>query len=195
MNIAQPIRSVIPSLAGPVLEALAGTSQPLTLTRAHALAGSGSLAGVRKVLLHLVESGLVLAVPGGYMLNRDHVAAEAVAMLAALHGELARRLRGAAEDWGGDYRLLGLFGSAARRDGDESSDIDVLLVSDDDGAPDFGDELASRIERWTGNPGHVFTVTTEALRHMQRAGSPVIDSWERELVVLAGENLLLHLRV
>lgn len=167
MDVAQPIRSVIPSLDAVVLAALVGTTKPLTLSRVHRLAGRGSLSGVRRVLLRLVDVGLVDQVPGGYALNREHVVAPAIAALAGLHGELASRLRRAVIEWGGDCALLGLFGSAARRDGDENSDIDVLLVSAAEDAHDLADLLASRIQRWTGNNAQVIAVTPDQLAEMR----------------------------
>lgn len=78
VDVSLPMASVIPSLDGPVLSALAGTTAPLTLTHVHRLAGRGSLAGVRRVLLHLADVGLVHQVPGGFVLNRAHLAAPAV---------------------------------------------------------------------------------------------------------------------
>jgi hypothetical protein len=175
-----------------VLAALAGTTQPLTLTRVHAVAASGSLAGVRSVLLRLVRAGLVTTVPGGYVLNREHVAAPAVLALAGLHGELVARLRHAAQQWKGDCRLLGLFGSAARRDGDETSDIDLLLVSGSDHAQDFADELAVSVQRWTGNHGHVVVVAPQQLGGMRNAAEPILESWARDIVVVLGDRSVLE---
>ncbi|MGH9185278.1 MAG: hypothetical protein ACRD0U_05630, partial [Acidimicrobiales bacterium] len=88
MNVSNPIWSVIPSLDGAVLSALAGTAAPLNLSAVHKLAGRGSLSGVRRVLIRLVGTGIVLDVPGGYVLNRDHVAATAIESLANLWGEV-----------------------------------------------------------------------------------------------------------
>ncbi|HWH32494.1 MAG TPA: nucleotidyltransferase domain-containing protein [Egibacteraceae bacterium] len=179
---------MIPSLDGPVLAALAGTTQPLSLTRVRAVAGRGSLAGVRRVLLRLVDAGLAEAVPGGYVLNREHVAAPAVVALAGLHGELSARLRGAVAQWDGDCQLLGLFGSAARRDGDETSDIDVLLVSPSGDARDFAEALAADVERWTGNHGHIVVVTPAQLEGMRRVDEPILESWRRDLIVVLGSR-------
>src|SRR5262245_38711733 len=108
-----PISSVIPSLDGPILAVLSATSRPLTLADVHAQAARGSKSGVRQVLLRMVDGGLVLAVPGGFVLNREHVAAPAVEMLANLYGELIRRIRTAVDSWPGHAVLVGLFGSAA----------------------------------------------------------------------------------
>jgi predicted nucleotidyltransferase len=190
MNVALPILTVIPSLDGPVLAALASSTGPRSLTAVHRLAGVGSLSGVRKALLRLVAGGVVDEVPGGYVLNREHVAAPAVEMLADLHGELARRIRDAVSSWGGHALLVGLFGSAARRDGDADSDIDLLVVTNDS-SDVLADTLTTSIERWTGNAAHIVIVSESELLRLRRSTEPIVDRWERELVVLSGDRRVL----
>lgn len=192
MDVSQPIASVIPSLDGPVLATLAGTQAPLSLREIHRLAGRGSRSGIRLVLGRLAAAGIVAEVPGGYLLNREHVAAPAIEALAALHGELAARIRAVLDTWGGRIEVAGLFGSAARRDGDESSDIDVLVVSDSPGLPDLVDDLAERIRVWTGNDAQVVGRTMTDLARLRRAGEPILASWARELWVLYGDGAVLR---
>src|SRR5690606_33562771 len=60
MDVSMPITTVVPSLDGPVLAALAGTSGAMELGVLHDRAGRGSRSGVRSVLLRMVEVGLVL---------------------------------------------------------------------------------------------------------------------------------------
>lgn len=192
MDVSMPISSVVPSLDGPVLAALAATNAPLSLAEVHDRAGRGSKSGVRQVLLRMVDDGLVVAVPGGYVLNREHLAAPAVVLLANLHGELARRLRTAVEAWTGNVLLVGLFGSAARRDGDASSDIDVLVVSDAADLDTFRDELSTLVRAWTGNRAQVIGVTPAELRRLRRAKEPIVAGWERDLVVVSGDRRALR---
>ena len=192
MNTKDPIRTVIPSLDGPVLQTLAGTSAPLTLSAVHELVGWASLSGVRKVLLRLAHSGLVRQVPGGYVLNRDHVAAPAVLELAALRGKLFERIKEWVARWRPRPALVGVFGSAARRDGDEDSDIDVLVVTDDPAGSEASGELAEQVERWAGNQCHVVTVSTTDLQRLRRRKEAVLSEWERDLVVIAGDRDVLQ---
>lgn len=194
MDIASPIRGVVPSLDGPVLQALAGTTAPLSLTRVHRLADAGSLSGVRKVLLRLVTTGLVDEVPGGYLLNRDHVAAPAVEQLAGLRREVFRRLGDYAERLRPAPTLVGVFGSFARGDGDADSDIDVLVVAHrdvDSDSDDIASELSTTVQRWTGNACHVVTVTVEDIERMHLAGEPILTSWSKDLVVVLGDPSVL----
>jgi predicted nucleotidyltransferase len=188
MDVSMPITTVAPSLDGPVLAALAATAMPMGLAAVHASAGRGSKSGVRSVLLRMVGEGVVLEVPGGYVLNRDHVAAPAVELLATLHGELTRRIRGAVVEWHTRPALVGMFGSAARRDGDASSDIDVLVVSDDPDLDDRVDDLAEQIRRWTGNQAQVIGRTPKEIARLRRAEEPILSEWTRDLVVIVGER-------
>jgi predicted nucleotidyltransferase len=139
----------------------------------------------------MVDEGLVLEVPGGYVLNRDHVAAPAVELLAGLHGELATRIRAATEAWPVAPALVGLFGSAARRDGDASSDIDVLIISDDPDLDDRVDELAEKIRRWTGNRPHVIGRAPNAVAALRKRREPILAEWTRDLLVLTGDRAVL----
>lgn len=192
VNVARPIASVIPSLDGAVLNALAGTTAPLNLSGVHALAGTGSLSGVRRVLVRLVEEGVVDMAPGGYVLNREHVAAPAIEALSRLWGEVLDRIRRLAESWSAPPALVALFGSAARRDGDSHSDIDLLLVSD---AKDLGEqarELAARVSGWTGNTTMVLDFSSKDIRRMRRAREAILDEWGRDLLVVVGDRGVLR---
>lgn len=192
MDVSKPIVSVIPSLDGPVLGALAGSSAPMTLTEVHRIAGRGSLAGVRRVLRRLVSVGLAHDVPGGYLLNRDHLAAPAVELLAGLHGQLIARIREHLDGWPGDVVAAGIFGSAARRDGDENSDIDVLVVSDSPGLAELVESLAERIHAWTGNHAQVIARTKADVKRLRDAGEPIVASWDRDLFVVVGDERALR---
>lgn len=192
MDVASPITTVIPTLDGPVLASLAGTTTPLSLTEVHRLVGQGSLSGVRKVLLRLEGTGLVQAVPGGYVLNRDHIAAPVVEQLSHLHGVLAERIRRTLEEWDGSVLLGGMYGSAARRDGDARSDIDLLVISDSPGLDDLVDTLAERVRSWTGNDAHVVGKTTGDMERLRAAHEPILDEWERTMIVLVGDRRALE---
>jgi predicted nucleotidyltransferase len=183
---------VIPSLDGPVLQTLAGTSAPLSLSAVHQLAGLASMSGVRKVLLRLVHAGLVRQVPGGYVLNRDHIAAPAVLELAGLRARLFERIGEWVARWRPLPALVGVFGSAARRDGDQDSDVDVLVVTDDRAGPEATGELAEQVERWTGNQCHVVTVSTADLKRLRRCKEAILSEWERDLVVIFGDRNVLQ---
>ncbi|MGH8969242.1 MAG: hypothetical protein ACRDV1_04765 [Actinomycetes bacterium] len=132
MNLSDPTRSVTPTLDGPVLAVLAAAGRPLTVGEVANQAARGSEIGIRRSLGRLVDQGLVRATLVGrnrvHELNRDHVAAGVADLLAGLRLELWRRLRAEISGWDPPALYACVFGSAARADGDERSDIDLVLV-------------------------------------------------------------------
>jgi predicted nucleotidyltransferase len=187
MNVAQPIRSVIPTVDGPVYAALAGTTAPQTLTQVHRIAGH-SIERVRLVLRRMLGAGLIFEVPGGYVLNRDHLAAPAIEVLAALHGQLLERIRGLVFEWAGEVNLIGMYGSAARRDGDEHSDIDLLIVSEAADLDAFTSELSDAVRRWTGNNAQIVGLSPSDLSRLRRTNEPIVAEWQKDLIVVCGDR-------
>lgn len=187
MDVSMPISSVVPSLDGPVLAYLSATTGPTSLTELHRRVGRGSMSGVRKVLFRLVEAGLVHKVPGGFVLNREHLAAPAVEVLAEMNGELIRRIRSFVENRNVDASLVGLFGSAARRDGNSESDIDVLIVSESEELDNFRDLLADHIKSWTGNNAQVIAIPRREIGRLRKVEEALVSNWDRELVVISGD--------
>ena len=132
MDLSDPTRAVTATLDGAVLAALAVAGKPLTVGQVTEQAARGSEIGVRRSLARLVEQGIVRATLMGrnqvHELNRDHVAAPIAAALAGLRTQLWGRLREELDRWRPRPLYGCVFGSAARGDGDASSDIDLLLV-------------------------------------------------------------------
>lgn len=188
MDVTMPISSVVPSLDGPVLTVLAGTTSPTSLAEVHRRAGQGSKSGVRQVLMRMVEDGLDHELPGGFVLNRMHLSVPAIEILADMHGELVRRIRSFIDNSGADVSLVGLFGSAARRDGNTASDIDVLVVSDAEDSDGFRDLLAEQIRFWTGNRAQVIAISNAELRRLQEAEESIVANWDQDLVVVCGDR-------
>jgi predicted nucleotidyltransferase len=132
MDLSDPTRAVTPTLDGTVLAVLAVAGKPLTVGQVADQAVRGSEIGIRRSLARLVEQGIVRATLMGrnlvHELNREHVAAGVADMLANLRLELWRRFREELAGWRPRPLYACVFGSAARGDGDEASDIDLLLV-------------------------------------------------------------------
>lgn len=198
------MRAVVPTLDAPVLRVLAGTTRPLTGREVMRLAGVGSEAGVRKVLHRLVDHGLVHATEAGaatlYVANRVHLAWPAVEILVALSERFREKLTSLLATWDPAPALAGLFGSAARGDGDTASDIDLLLIrpdnlpdplddADDPAAAAWTDQvenLREYIERTTGNPAQIYELSRTEFVATVRSEDPLAEDWRRDLVVLAG---------
>lgn len=132
MDLSDPTRSVTSTLDGTVLAVLAAAGRPLTVGQVAEQAVRGSEIGIRRSLARLVGQGIVKAALMGrnqvHELNRNHIAAPVATLLAGLRGELWARLRKEFGSWRPSPLYACVFGSAARGDGDEASDIDLLLV-------------------------------------------------------------------
>ncbi len=172
MDLSNPIRSVIPVSHGEVLAILARTDRPLTGRRVAELTdGRLSQKGVNLALRALERSGLVLveAQPPAnlYRLNREHLAAPSIEALVSLRDRLIDAMTEHIAGWKVPTAGAWLFGSAARGDGNESSDIDVLVVRPGrvhEGVWDHQvEQLASAVTAWTGNRCAVVEYTAKEL--------------------------------
>lgn len=189
MDLASPIRSIVPSLDGPVLQALAQTNAPASLSTIHRRAGTGSLSGVRNVLERLREHGVVERGPAGYRLNRDHLAADQIIALANLRGRFCERVTGWLAERPEVIVAAGIYGSFARRDGSERSDIDLLVItSDPDDVVALRDELSEAVRSWTGNDGQVVVLTPADVSALRERGEPITNSWVQDLQMLLGDH-------
>lgn len=198
MDVALPIRVIVPTLEGPVLVVLARTTRALTGREIHRLAGVGSANGIRIALGRLTNQGIVTAEERGaaifYTANREHVAWPAVQMLADLRRTFLERLRAELRTWTRQPLHASLFGSAARGTGDAGSDIDILLVRPAGigvDEPDWAEQvdlLRDHVERWTGNHCQPFQLDLERLGEHARARDRLVDEWRRDAVTLAGDD-------
>ncbi|MGY6658825.1 nucleotidyltransferase domain-containing protein [Amycolatopsis sp. TRM77291] len=151
--------TVTPTLDGDVLAVLAGHDGIFTTGQLHRLLARHSEEGIRKVLRRLVKQGVVESDRVGnaftYRLNRDHLAAEHIIALAQLRKTLLERIEDRLESWQVPPVYAAVFGSVARGEATEGSDVDLLLIRPDDADADRWetqvDELAVEVTRWTGN--------------------------------------------
>lgn len=195
MHVGKPLTAVLPGVGGDVLSVLARSNQPRTGREIARLAGR-SKSGVQAVLDRLVAHGLVdyqkAGEAGLYTLNRDHVLGPAVERLVWARSELFERLRETLRSWQVQPVHASVFGSAARGDGDISSDIDLLIVRAaeiDEEDPVWSrqtHDLAESVYRWTGNHAGIADISVGDLEELRRTRPPVIDDVERDEVELAG---------
>jgi predicted nucleotidyltransferase len=178
MDLSDPTRAVTPTLDGTVLAVLAAAGKPMTVGQVAAQAARGSEIGIRRSLARLVEQGTVRATLMGrnqvHELNREHVAAAAAVVLAGLRTELWRRFREDLRAWRVRPIYACVFGSAARGDGDVSSDIDLVLVH----PPLPGEQRPTR--RSLG--AQVSDALGTALLSSPETDAP--EHWERQLDLL-----------
>lgn len=134
-----------------------------------------------------------------YALNRDHVLAPAITAAAAAIDTLEARLRACLSAWSPAPTAAIMFGSFARRDGNVDSDIDVLIVRDDDTPEDHSAwaaqryDLARDLERWTGNTAQIVEVPAAGLADAVTRGDDLIDALRRDGRSLFGPDVHLML--
>ncbi len=199
MNLSSPVASLIPSMDGVVLEVLAGTHSAMGPTRIHELGHRGSRAGVSLALGRLVDQGLVLAEPTNYghtyRLNREHVLTQAVLAAAEAREEFLRRLTTACRSLHPAPVSVALYGSVARRESGDASDIDLLIVVDkthDRYATEWTnqtDQLARGVRAWTGNRLESIVVDAQHLAKLAIAYDPLTLSLREDAVTLVGTDL------
>jgi predicted nucleotidyltransferase len=196
MDVSRPYTAICPTLDSEVLATLARTTRPLTGREVARLAGRRSHAGVLEVLSRLSEHGLVDREEAGraflFTLNRNHLAAPAVDVLAGMRTELLKRLRDSIAAWQVAPRHVSLFGSAARGEGDTQSDIDLFIVRPK-GVPEDDvrwraqlDGLAAEIRSWTGNHASFSDVSEDELRRLRSDAPPILDELRADAIVLSG---------
>ena len=196
MDVSKPFTAISSGVDADVLVVLAGSTK-LRSGRELARRAGRSNTGVQHVLDRLVEHGLVNREEAGraflYELNRDHLLAPTVEQMAGARAELVHRLRAAIDAWGVPPVHASLFGSAARGDGDASSDIDLLVVRPADVDPDDVhwreqvDRLADLVRRWTGNNAGIAEVSEGELPRLRKDRPPVVEEVSEDAVDLAGE--------
>jgi predicted nucleotidyltransferase len=144
-----------------------------------------SVKGVNLALRSLVDAGLVdvESHPPAklYRLNRRHVAARSIEGLATLREQLLIAMRDHVRTWDPPPWGVWLFGSFARGEGEEGSDIDVVAVRgdsvDDDDDRWWSDVLrfSEDVRGWSGNPCSVITYSRteflDLLRGAERLGA------------------------
>jgi predicted nucleotidyltransferase len=199
MDVSKPYAALVPTLDGPVLTVLAGTTRPLTGREVARLAGRRGHSGVLAVLHRLSEHGLVDRQEAGrsllYTLNRDHLLAPAVQLLAGTRAELRRRIVETLEEWVVSPQHVSLFGSVARGDGDTTSDIDLFVVRTESVSVEDEqwraqlDDLATHIRRWTGNHASIADIGEGQLRELGRAERPIVRELRKDAISLYGPSI------
>ena len=197
MHVSEPGSIVMsPSMAA-VIRVLAAGDTRFGIREIARLAGLQH-STARGVLDRLAEHGLVLTERAGRSvlcsLNREHLAAGPVVSLAMLRTTLLRYLREDISSWEVHPTHASLFGSTARKDGDTSSDIDVLLIRPGEvpaDEPAWELTVSNARDRWrraTGNAVAFVELSLSELRDIVAADEPIVESWRTDAVHLAGER-------
>lgn len=197
MDLAFPLRSLVPTMESEVLGVLAGTQAEMSIAQITAVASRGSRQGLTLALGRLVEHGLVTASPANrgsmYSLNRDHVLADAWLAAIKARGVFLDRFRDAVQSLSPQPLHVSIFGSFARREGGPDSDIDVLFVLprgravDDEWEAQVRD-LGARVFAWTGNRMEHIAYTEDELLDVVKKKAAIVESWRTEALTVHGPD-------
>lgn len=201
VDVSEPARALAPGLTVPLLRALASRSTPATAAQLSRVARTGTKAGVRRALERLALHGVCASDQVGdrtvYSLNHEHVLYNAVTELLRADKELPQRLRASLATWKPAPISAALFGSAARRDGDVRSDIDLLVVrpvmrTDSQRRAWVGqtNHVRSQVHTWTGNRLQILDRSRASLTRLVRASEPIIAQLRDDAITVSGEELV-----
>lgn len=202
MDVSRPDHIIHSPTDADVLRVLVGTRGPLTGRQVARLVDGGSQTTVLRSLQRLGRLGVLDVAQAGralmYSLNRDHLAAPAIEQLASMRRRFIAGLEDALSDLDPPPISATLFGSAARGDGDSSSDIDLLIVRPDDldrSAWDRQIDVAlERIRRMTGNPVSAHQIALSDLERLAIDRPAIVTELERDVIPLRGEPIDVLLR-
>ncbi len=196
MDYVNPVKALIPGVQGRVLTVLARTEAELTMRSVAELAGvSANQATV--VLNRLVRLGIVerrdVGAAALVRLVRENEAARSVLSLVDLRQGVLARLAGEARKIRPAPACLVVFGSFARGDAHENSDIDVLAVPPSEAQVDHGrwtaalGQWSDRAARIAGNPVNLLEATMDELPKLVRREREPWRTIVEEGVVLVGD--------
>ncbi|MGQ0631743.1 MAG: nucleotidyltransferase domain-containing protein [Sporichthyaceae bacterium] len=190
MDLSHPVADLWPGARGRALRTLVALEKPVTV-RALARHAEVSAQAALELVNELAEAGLVHAERAGaavmVALNRQHLAAGPLIDLVQIRARLISALQAELSEWE-DLAGAWLFGSAARGDGDRSSDIDLLLVSA--GRTDSAvwlrqtDGLHTSVRAWTGNLPALLEYSRSQFDALVRDRNPLIDALTVEGIAL-----------
>lgn len=197
MQLQNPLRAICPTLEADVLMALANgrPSTPGHLVRERGI--KASVSGTRRCLERLEESGIVLGIRVGnrieFALNLSHMLAGVIAEASQGRERFTRFISRAIAKWHEEPLQVTLFGSAARGDMRNDSDIDLLFIIDDGAGDELYEQignLALDVYRLTGNDVRPMIYEAAEVR-----AAPIFDSILREGVHVHGDRHWLSRRL
>jgi len=160
--------------------------------------------GALKVLHQLASDGIVLSEPAGralhFRLNRSHLLSSPLLQIIRADAELRRRLEAEISRWRIQPVHVSLFGSIARQEARQGSDIDLLAIRpevvsfDDVGWRSQLAELSRNANAWIGMALSWLELSEAEFDRAVAQGEPIVPAWRRDSIRLAGEELedLIH---
>ncbi len=188
MFFGEPFGGLIPGARGAVLSVLLRTGAPLTGRQVHGLASdqhSMSLWSVQEALKALTRLGIVetqtIGRAGVHTINEGHAA---VAHLRALADPIAMLRATIAESVGTGVESVIVFGSLARGEASQASDIDLAVIAGS--GWDRSTALEDAVRTRVGNSCDVLVFTPSQFQQLASSGEPVVSDIIRDGFALLG---------
>lgn len=161
------------------------------------LAGKETHSSVLRALNRLSSIGLVTNRTVGtatiYKLNREHAYWDAVFEILVAPTKIEKRIDEIVRSLESDQITAALFGSFARGEADDESDVDLLIVVPDDFPPSdrdrLNDQLTAELTTLTGNHIQVIDLSVDTVDRMAAKSDPLIASWLRDSRTVVGPDL------
>lgn len=165
MDFVRPIEALIPGVQGRILAVLAETTADLNLRTIARLSGT-SAAQASRVLPDLVSLGIVErreAPPSAlFRLVRDHVIVDALVFVSRARDRMRGRMKTIAAELPVAPLSVIVFGSFARGEADDKSDIDTVLVRPE-GIDESDDDWSASVQQWNDTVARVSGNRVEVL--------------------------------
>jgi len=188
MYFNQPFGGVMPGAGGAVLAVLLRTGEPLTGRQIHGMVSDGhSLWSVQEALKALTGLGLVTSrTVGRAGIHEVNEAHSSIAPLRALLDPMAALRAAVSEVVGSEVNAVLLFGSIARGEATEASDVDlaVIAASGWTGRVDLEDIVKARL----GNDCDIRVFTPAEYAERAQEGEPVVTDIIRDGLALVGRK-------
>lgn len=197
MQLQRPFAAITPTVDGDVLGVLASTHTEHTASRLAELIPTRSLNGIRNAAERLVAHGTVVARDVGrvrtYALNDEHLFASELRAIARPTAALLDRMAEQVSRWASPPGFGAVFGSAARAEMREDSDIDILLVSPRGASDEWVSDVAAlthHVTAMTGNDARILDLEVDDLR--SEAHAPLLRAVVNDGLVFAGSTTWLR---
>lgn len=188
MYFDQPFGGVVPGARGAVLAVLLRTGEPLTGRQVHSMVSDQhSLWSVQDALKALTGLGLItkrtVGRAGLHEVNEAHAS---IAPLRALLDPIAVLRAAVSEVVDSEVDAVLLFGSIARGEATEASDVDLAVIAAPDwrGRVDLEDMVRARL----GNDCDVLVFTPDEFTARALEGEPVVSDIVRDGLALVGRK-------
>ncbi len=181
-----PFGGLIPGARGAVLSVLLRTGAPLTGRQVHGMVSDEcSLWSVQEALKALTRLGIVetqtIGRAGVHTISEGHAA---VPHLRALANPIAILRAAIAESVGSEVESVIVFGSIARGEASEGSDIDLAVIAAS--GWDERTDLEDAVRISVGDGCEVLVFTPSQFQQLARSGEPVVSDILRDGLALIG---------